>query len=331
MKKVIFVVAAAVPFIAAAQMSQPLVFDNLGVASVIPPTLSGEDKVLVAVVGQVDNSYSTFEIYDENFTKLKSFEADSPIIHTGTVNESLDESGKWQTSDEREISEMAPAKFTYSYSDGVTVYNYEDMVVSKSLFGNGNMFEYIMPDAEITTRTEEYSFSGDKVDARITYYEATITGFHIKNESGNVVRSIKFPEGYSKSYNRGELTRCTLFNLKGKLYLSTVVSKYDEENGWYNDYTIVLSVDKSSSDVHTVMIKELPSKGMRASVAGKTLMVSLPQDCAATGISLFDMSGRRVLTAAADTAIDCSALASGAYIVRADGTPVKNSCKIVIN
>lgn len=99
---------------------------------------------------------------------------------------------------------MAPAKFTYSFSDGVTVHNYEDMVVSKSLFGNGNMFEYIMPDAEITTRTEEYSFSGDKVDSRITYYTATITGFQIKDESGNVVRSIKFPEGYSKDYNPGE-------------------------------------------------------------------------------------------------------------------------------
>lgn len=206
MKKVIFAVAAAVPFIAAAQLSQPLLFDDLGVASVIPPTLSGEEKVLVAVVGQVDNSYSAFEIYDENFTKLKSFEADSPIIHTGTVTERLDEKGQWQTSDERVISEMAPAKFTYSYSDGVTVHNYEDMVVSKSLFGNGNMFEYIMPDAEITTRTEEHSFGGDKVDYRITYYTATITGFQIKDESGNVVRSIKFPEGYSQEYNRGEPT-----------------------------------------------------------------------------------------------------------------------------
>lgn len=200
---------------------------------------------------------------------------------------------------------------------------YENFIISQTLFNNDEAFEWIVPILEAV----DYSFTNEycKEEGK----KIRSTGFRIESQNGSVITSIKFPSGmYGYTY-----VEPYLYMMNNKNYLFIELSNIDNSEYYYMAYEI----DNSNASINAVdaprHLKVAPTMPQRGTNVDITFDKPTENSCK---IIVTSVSGKIVLiknveAGKMNTSINTDRFEKGMFIVSVhDGKSSHENTKIIV-
>lgn len=96
--------------------------------------------------------------------------------------------------------------------------DFSNVYISQTIFNTDDKYEYLMPILTTESGTNQEDRDGDGVaDVKVTWTSAVLTGVQVVSETGTVLQTINFPDGFkSGSSSKNDID---LIKINGKLYL----------------------------------------------------------------------------------------------------------------
>lgn len=194
-----------------------------------------------------ENRKLTFTFYSNDFTKQgeltvnpEEYEYNYKVEERAWENGGY--KGDWQIVDEgneksyASIISLDLEDFDQSCNDFRQIY------LSQTIFNSDDKYEYLMPVISIVDGSFEEDRDGDgEIDWRRTGATAQMTGFKVMSETGDVLQTVSFPDGYTSSNSEGE----DLMKINNKLYLEFSVR---DANNSYATLLCLIGTAESGGD-----------------------------------------------------------------------------------
>ena len=208
-----------------------------------------------------------------------------------------------------------------SYADG------ESFRLSQTLFNDDAAFEYMLPLMEIQKgELEEIDRDGDgEIDYKQTSYSPQTVGFSIVSETGTVLQSIRFDEGFTSWSD----LNADIYLMGDKCYL---VFEGSLKN--WNDACLVYSLDRTSNSIQKVAMHVGPKVSPTVADRSETITVELGETNARE-IQVVNAAGKttlRVPVRNGQKQVSFSArnLSRGINVVNVVGDKNSNQTKVIV-
>ena len=227
MKKLFVLLFLAAGASAAMAQSQ-IVFSGSSSFRATLPEFSYNGKAQIFTKGDLDeNGKQTFTFYSDDFTKQRELTI-NPVEYEyySKYEERAWEGGgtRGYTGEWQVINEDRGKSYSGLFSMELNDFDqgcaeFGNIYISQTMFNSDDKYEYLMPIITTESGIDQEDRDGDGVaDVRITWTSAVLTGVQVVSETGAVLQTINFPDGFkSGSSSKNDID---LIKINGKLYLS---------------------------------------------------------------------------------------------------------------
>lgn len=227
MKKLFVLLFLAASASAAMAQSQ-IVFSGSSSFRATLPEFSYNGKAQIFTKGDLDeNGKQTFTFYSDDFTKQRELTI-NPVEYEyySKYEERVWEGGgtRGYTGEWQVINEDRGKSYSGLFSMELNDFDqgcaeFGNIYISQTMFNSDDKYEYLMPIITTESGIDQEDRDGDGVaDVRITWTSAVLTGVQVVSETGAVLQTINFPDGFkSGSSSKNDID---LIKINGKLYLS---------------------------------------------------------------------------------------------------------------
>ena len=251
MKKVFLMLFLAAGASVAMAQSQKVIKGSSSFKATLPEFSYGGKAKIFTFEGDLygDNKQQTITFYSDDFTKqgeltINPVEYEYYYKHEERAWEG--EHTRGYTGDWQVVNEDRGK----SYSGIITMYlkdfdqscdDFRNIYLTQTVFNSNDKYEYLMPVLATENKSHEEDRDGDgNIDVRDTETSAIWTGIQVVSETGTVIQTINFPNGF-KSYINSK-NDVDLIKINGKLYLS--IEGYDSTG---DKATLLCSIGTTAS------------------------------------------------------------------------------------
>lgn len=213
-----------------------------------------------------DRSSQTIVFLDDNFSRQGTLTvagvADNYSSKTEAREDVYDESGwlgcigDWRVVDEDSWTYYDHLRGPYLKDYDQSGYFSTPIYLTQTLFNTDDKYEYLLPVITTSHDIEEKDRDGDgQIDWRRTTTSGKGTGFKIMSETGDILQTVTFDNGF-EFYNN-----ISLLKINGKLYLSFDGHVYEGEDK--KSAYLIYAID-SSSNSSSVSMKAMSTSSVSA-------------------------------------------------------------------
>jgi len=171
-----------------------------------------------------DNGKLTFTFYSDDFTKqgeltINPVEYEYYNKYEERAWKDGGYKGEWQVVNEDNGKSYADIIKLYLEDFDQSCDDFRNIYLSQTIFNSDDKYEYLMPVITTESESDQGDRDGDgNIDYRNTWTNAIMTGIQVVSETGAVIQTINFPNGFkSSNYSKNG---ADLIKINGKLYLS---------------------------------------------------------------------------------------------------------------
>ena len=327
MKKLMTMILLACGTVAMAQGSKTILPRSL---SAVPQAFALDGKAIPYMYFYGDESEPAYcTILDENLQEVKTINLVEATCNWHKDIEERTETGEWTTRKEEGVDNEGIISiylndWRSSYADG------ESFCLSQTLFNDDAAFEYVLPLMEIQKgETEEIDRDNDgEIDYKETSYSPQTVGYSIVSETGTVLQSIRFDEGFT---SWSELN-ADIYLMGDKCYL--VFEGYVKAEDGSRDVSLVYSLDRTSNAIQKVAMHMGPKVSPTVADRSETITVELGETNARE-IQVVNAAGKTMLrlpvrNGQKQVSFSARNLSRGVNVVNVVGDKNSNQTKIIV-
>ena len=227
-----------------------------------------DDGLLYSVFTREDeNGIQKYTFYSDNFTKEGEL-AINPVeyeFYQKREERALVDgkyTGAWEVKEEINAKGFSGVFNLHLNDFDQSCDDFRNIFLTQTLFNTDDKYEYLLPIISPNNGGQEEDRDRDgQVDLKFTWTDAVVTGFKVVSETGNVLQTINFENGFHTT-DTYSITDVDLLRINGKLYLCF--------DGYIDDSDAVLlySIDSTTNGVH-MMTMEKVSSTRRYNLSGR--------------------------------------------------------------
>lgn len=216
---------AAVASVAMAQ-SQKVISGSSSFRATLPEFSYGGKAQIFTRSDKDENGKQTFTFYSDDFTKQGELTINPVEYEYYSKHEERAWEGEYTrgyTGDWQVVSEDRGTSYSGLFSLELNDFDqscaeFSNIYISQTMFNSDDKYEYLMPVLTTESGTDEEDRDGDgNIDARYTWTRAVLIGVQVVSETGAILQTINFPDGFkSGSSSKNDID---LIKINGKLYL----------------------------------------------------------------------------------------------------------------
>lgn len=272
MKKIfITLFLASIVSTALAQGSQKVICDpaNYKEFTATIPEFQSDGKPLIYIGPNKDYEGEarkiTVSLYNDDFTKIYDLSIDRLECDYMNITEEREwddvtqkYTGDWQKNESEGKKYFKFLELHY-YDFDQSCKDFRIIRFSQTLFNKDDKYEYLMPLKKAETKSSEYDRDGDGIiDVRSTYTSLSTTGFNIVSETGAILQTTNFENGFIPSSDRPHLLK-----INGKLYLC-FFGQVDDSSAF-----LVYTIDSSTSSVRMMSMEKTSTPAATYNLKGQ--------------------------------------------------------------
>lgn len=124
--------------------------------------------------------------------------------------------------------------------------DFRNIYLTQTLFNTDDKYEYLLPVFTTSYNNNELDKDGDgQIDVRSTETKTTMTGFKIMSETGSILQTVAFDNGFY--ILTGFFDGVDLLKINGKLYLC--FEGYVDDSLGLKEATLIYTIDPNTSSV----------------------------------------------------------------------------------
>ena len=231
------------------------------------PEFSYDGKAQMFIDDMDENGIQKYTFYSDNFTKEGEL-AINPVeyeFYQKREERALVDgkyTGAWEVKEEINAKGFSGVFNLHLNDFDQSCDDFRNIFLTQTLFNTDDKYEYLLPIISPNNGGQEEDRDRDgQVDLKFTWTDAVVTGFKVVSETGNVLQTINFENGFHTT-DTYSITDVDLLRINGKLYLCF--------DGYIDDSDAVLlySIDSTTNGVH-MMTMEKVSSTRRYNLSGR--------------------------------------------------------------
>lgn len=231
------------------------------------PEFSYDGKAQMFIDDMDENGIQKYTFYSDNFTKEGEL-AINPVeyeFYQKREERALVDgkyTGAWEVKEEINAKSFSGVFNLHLNDFDQSCDDFRNIFLTQTLFNTDDKYEYLLPIISPNNGGQEEDRDRDgQVDLKFTWTDAVVTGFKVVSETGNVLQTINFENGFHTT-DTYSITDVDLLRINGKLYLCF--------DGYIDDSDAVLlySIDSTTNGVH-MMTMEKVSSTRRYNLSGR--------------------------------------------------------------
>lgn len=209
--------------------------------------------------------------------------------------------------------------------------------LTQTLFNDDEQFELLVPYYKYgeVEYSDRWDGDGDVYLTVKTVGDILFAGFQVISETGQVINTIEFEEGFtgSRSWRDEPDYNVVIYEINGKTYLA--VSGYIDSEEGSKDAILVYSIDRKTSEIKKVAQETQMTVRPRLATRSELIDVSLEPDVQNRELQVVNTAGEVILRApvkagATHCQIAASKLSKGVNIINVTTKRGNSTCKIIV-
>ena len=257
MKKVFVMLFLALGASAAMAQSQKL-FNGRTHFRATLPEFSYNGKAQMFIDEMDENGKQKFTFYSDDFTKegeLTINPVEYEFYHKHEERAFVDGkyTGAWEVKEEINDKGFSGVFNLHLNDFDQSCDDFRNIFLTQTLFNTDDKYEYLLPIISPNNGGQEEDRDRDgQVDLKFTWTDAVVTGFKVVSETGNVLQTINFENGFHTT-DTYSTTDVDLLRINGKLYLC--IDGYIDDS----DAVLLYSIESTTNGVRMMTMEKVSS------------------------------------------------------------------------